>query len=167
MGKNVTLFSYMVMQHAAHLENLSSYTGPTRARRGSPEMGAIAYTVLWELRNCRVLPEHSGWIANRSLRFPVRRRYIFARVASCSTANERKVAMSAFAFALVVQSGGVRQIAERTAEDRESSEESIDRIMGLNDNDATAYVSHRLTPFVCSLITCPEYDATLLRSTDS
>lgn len=26
MGKNVTLFSYMVMQHAAHLENLSSYT---------------------------------------------------------------------------------------------------------------------------------------------
>lgn len=39
--------------------------------------------------------------------------------------------------------------------------------MGLNDNDATAYVSYRLTRFVCSLITCREYDATLLRSTDS
>lgn len=37
------------MQHAAHLENLSSYTGP-RGRVAEAEKG-IAYTVLWELRN--------------------------------------------------------------------------------------------------------------------
>lgn len=38
MGKNVTLFSYMVMQHTAHLENLSSYTGP-RGRVAEAEKG--------------------------------------------------------------------------------------------------------------------------------
>lgn len=51
MGKNVTLFSYMVMQHTAHLENLSSYTGTLYTRPFALVEESIAYTVLWELRN--------------------------------------------------------------------------------------------------------------------
>lgn len=80
--------------------------------------------------------------------------------------------MSAFVFALVVQSGA----SDRSQNGRpriENQERNLsivrtDRhIMGSNDDDATAYVSHRLTRSMCSLITCREYDATLLRSTDS
>lgn len=70
--------------------------------------------------------------------------------------------------------GGVRQIAERPRIKNRAKNLLIVRIdrhiIGLNDNDATAYVSHRLTRSVCSLITCREYDdndAMLLRSTDS
>lgn len=62
MGKNVTLFSYMVIQHAAHLENLSSYM-----RLGGRVAGAGKGVSL--IRYCgsygTLLPEHPGWIANR------------------------------------------------------------------------------------------------------
>lgn len=53
--KNVTLFSYMVMQHAAHLEIYppGAWPGARPARTAGTEdwWGArFAYTVLWELR---------------------------------------------------------------------------------------------------------------------
>lgn len=74
MGKNVTLFSYMVMQHTAHLENLSSYTGTIYARRREYRLyGIVGVTEPG-------LPEHPGWIANRRRVFPFAGD-IFARVA--------------------------------------------------------------------------------------
>lgn len=51
VGKNVTLFSYMVMQHAAHLEIYplgGTWLVQERNRGGGRN---DAYTVLWELRD--------------------------------------------------------------------------------------------------------------------
>lgn len=76
MGKNVTLFSYMVMQHTAHLENLSSYTGTVYANARRREYRLYGIVGVTEPG----LPEHPGWIANRRRVFPFTRD-IFARVA--------------------------------------------------------------------------------------
>lgn len=75
MGKNVTLFSYMVMQHAAHLENLSSYTGPRGRVAGAGKgVSLIRYCGSY---GTPVLPEHPGWIANSRM-FP-RSQEIYSR----------------------------------------------------------------------------------------
>ncbi|KYN06326.1 hypothetical protein ALC62_02663 [Cyphomyrmex costatus] len=153
----------MVMQHAAHLENLSSYTGP----RG---------------RVAPVLPEHSGWIANRHT-FPrspeiysrelrmnatsVHRtgddtRWNLSRVNHIPNSKWKEGGDVCFRLCFGGAIEGIRQIVERTVEDRERNLSIVrtDRhIMGSNDDDTTAYVSHHLTRFMCSLIACREYDA--------
>lgn len=72
MGKNVTLFSYMVMQHAAHLENLSSYTGTAAVEGG---ISLIRYCGSYGTRGYRSTRDGQRRIAAR---FPVRQRYIRA-----------------------------------------------------------------------------------------
>lgn len=75
MGKNVTLFSYMVMQHTAHLENLSSYTGTLYTRPFSRGREYRLYGIVGVTE-----PGLPGWIANRRRvsSFAFRQRYIRA-----------------------------------------------------------------------------------------
>lgn len=73
MGKNVTLFSYMVMQHTAHLENLSSYTGTLYTRSFARGREYRLYGIVGVTG-----PGLPGWIANRVSSFAFRQRYIRA-----------------------------------------------------------------------------------------
>jgi len=87
---------------------------------------------------------------------------------SCSAANGRKVAMSAFAFALVAQSEGgegerlTDRGAEESVEDRIErgiyrSYALIGRIVESNGDNAIIHISRHLTRSACTLITRREY----------
>lgn len=84
LGKNVTLFSYMVMQHTAHLlENLSPYTG-TLVYASAPVEVSIAYTALWELRNYRATGAPRMDSESPAVEFP-RSLEIYSRVLRMNT----------------------------------------------------------------------------------